>query len=433
MDDAPEEAVGEGSSLDDRRGDCDDAVPTAHGVELIHDGEGFAVIGEPSAVERFLDSVGLLSLAQDLPLVRLGAALDSGSKLADFAAKVVENAGRYVRLTKESAEQVKEFGLMPTKTKGISHAMLGAPGSISKWIQIEDGPASLLTNPAVLSGAAGVMAQLARQQEAKELKQLLISIDGKLDDVRRRQRDQVLAKMDRVSFVIGEAMAIREHDGDRETAWDKVKSEAGTIAEVQADALRAIEALADTATEKTGVGALAKAMQNIESEVGIWLAVLARCFQLQDEYAVLELDHVLDTTPSSLDGHRLGLDAALQERRGKILAKTGQLMNKLDIAGGIARENVLLHARTSRAVVDSINTVGGSIDDFYLPFAIEPDWEALTPIRWRDAIWDSQQLKNAAAEAGPKVAATVGAAATAIVLAVVSKGGDSKDSSGGHA
>ena len=94
MDDAPEEVAGEGNGLEERRGDSGDAVPTAHGVELIHDGEGLAVIGEQSAVERFLDSVGLLSLAQDLPLVRLGVALDSGSKIADSAARVVENAGR---------------------------------------------------------------------------------------------------------------------------------------------------------------------------------------------------------------------------------------------------------------------------------------------------------------------------------------------------
>lgn len=432
MDDAPEEVAGEGNGLEERSGDSGDAVPTAHGVELIHDGEGLAVIGEQSAVERFLDSVGLLSLAQDLPLVRLGVALDSGSKIADSAARVVENAGRYVRLTKESAEQVKEFGLMPTKTKGISHAMLGDPGSISKWIQIENGPTSFLTNPAVLSGAAGVMAQLARQQEAKELKQLLVSIDGKLDDVRRRQRDEVLAKMDRVSFVIDEAMAIRDHGGDRETAWDKVKAEVGTIAEVQGDALRALEALADKAVEKTGVGALAKATQEIEAEVGVWLAVLARSFQLQNEHAVLELDHVLDTAPSSLDGHRLGIDAALQDRRGKIVAKTGQLMDRLDVAGGIARENVLLHARASRAVINSINTVGGSIDDFHVPFAIEPDREALTPIRWRDAVRDSQQLRNAAAEAGPKVAVGVVGIGT-LVVGPVLKNGDSKGSSGGDA
>ena len=115
--------------------------------------------------------------------------LNTGSKLAEAASNIAENAGRYLRLTKESAEQVKKFGLMPTKTKGISHAMLGDPGSINKWLQIEDGPASLLKNPVILSGVAGVMAQLALQQEAQELKQLLGAIDRKLDDVRRRQRD----------------------------------------------------------------------------------------------------------------------------------------------------------------------------------------------------------------------------------------------------
>lgn len=428
MDDAPKKIAGVGNGLDERHCDSDELVASARGVELIHDGQGLAVVGEPSAVERFLDSVGLLPLAQGLPLVKLGAALDSGSKIADSVAHAIEHAGRYVRLTKESAEQVKEIGLMPTKTQGISHAMLGDPGSINKWIQIEDGPASFLTNPAVLSGTAGVMAQLARQQEVKELKQLLISIDGKLSDARRRQRDEVLAKMDRVSFVIDEAMTIREHGGDRETAWDKAKAEVGTIAEVQADALRAIEALADKAADKTGVGPLAKATQEIESEVGVWLAVLARCFQLQNEYAILELDHVFDTAPSSLDGHRLGLDAAHQERRGKIVAKTGQLMNKLDTAGGVARENVLLHARGSRAVINSINAVGMSIDDFHVPFAIEPDREALEPIRWRDAIRDSQQLKNAAAEAAPKVGMLV-----VLGAAVVLKGSGSKDSSDGQA
>jgi hypothetical protein len=368
-----------------------------------------------------------LPLAQELPLVRLGAVLDSGSKVADSVARIVEDAGRYVRLTKESAERVKAFGLMPTKTKGISHAMLGQPGSISKWLQIENGPTALLMNPAVLSGAAAIMAQFARQQEAKELKQLLVSIDGKLDDVRRRQRDEVLAKMDRVSFVIDEAMTIRDHGGDRETAWNKVQAEVGTIAEVQADALRAIEALADKATDRAGVGALAKATEEIESEVCVWLAVLARSFQLQNEHAILELDHVLDTAPSALDGHRLGLEAALRDRRGKIVEKADQLMSRLDAAGGVARENILLHACASRAVINSINAVAGSIDEFRAPFALESHREALIPIRWRDAIRDPQQLRNAAADAGPKVVmAVVGVGA--LVAGAALKNGDSKGS-----
>ena len=398
-------------------------------IELIRDDDGLAVIGHPSAVERFLDSAGLLSLSHELRLDRLGAVLDTGSKVAEAASNIAENAGRYVRLTKESAEKVKEFGLMPTKTKGISHAMLGDPGSISKWIQIEDGPASLLKNPAVLSGVAGVMAQFARQQEVQELKQILVAIDGKLDDVRRRQRDEVLAKMDRVSFVIDEAMAIREHRGDRETAWDKVKTETGTIAEVQADALRAMEALADKANDQSGVGVLAKATQDIEAEVGVWMAVLARCFQLQNEYAVLELDHVLDTAPAALDGHRLGLDVALQQRRSKIVLKTENLMARLDQAAGVARENVVLHARAAHKVINSINTVSELIDDFYTPFEIESHREALTSPRWRDAVRDPRQLRNAALEAGPKVVGALGIGG-ALVLRAVLKNGDSKGSSG---
>lgn len=404
----------------------------AEEVELFHDGEGLAVIGNQSAVEHFLDSLGLLSFSQELQLDRLRPALDTGSKVAEVAADIAENAGRYVKLTKESFEDVKELGLMPTKTRGVSHAMIGAPGSIGKWIQIEDGPASLLMNPVVLSGVAGIMAQLARQQEAKELKHLLGAIDEKLDDVRRQLRDAVLAKMDRVSFAIDEAIAIREHGGDRETIWEKVRSESGTIAEVQADALRAIEALADKAVETTGVKALAKAAPDIEADVGLWIAVLARCFQLQNELTVLELDHVLDTAPSSLDGHRLGINAALRERRSNIVLKTTQLMTRLDEAGGVAQVNVLLHARAARTVVDSINAVAGSIEDFYVPFAFEIHREALTNTRWRDAVRDPTQMRNAAADAAPKV---LGLGATALVgtgaLLAVIKSDALNGSSGG--
>lgn len=88
-------------------------------IELIHDSEGLAVIGNPSAVERFLNSVGLLPFSRELPLDRLGSALDTGSKIAEAASNIAENAGRYVRLTKESAEQVKELGLLQERlTRG---------------------------------------------------------------------------------------------------------------------------------------------------------------------------------------------------------------------------------------------------------------------------------------------------------------------------
>ncbi len=47
-------------------------------IELIHDGEGLVVVGKPGRVDRFLDSVGLLSLSQELRLDRTESALNFG-------------------------------------------------------------------------------------------------------------------------------------------------------------------------------------------------------------------------------------------------------------------------------------------------------------------------------------------------------------------
>ncbi|MBU4557029.1 MAG: hypothetical protein KJ747_09175 [Actinobacteria bacterium] len=255
-------------------------------IQLIADDDGMAVLGAPGAVERFLDSVGLLSVSTDL---QLGRVLEMGSEVAHAASDVATNSGRYVKLTRESAERVRELGLTKTKTPGISHAMIGDPGSIKKWIQIENGAGSLSTNPVLLSGIGGLMMQLAKQAEADELKALLLRMDEKLDDARRDERDKKLAKMDRATLAIKEAMTIREHGGNGETAWGKVEAESGTLFEVQALALRSLRALADKVEGKKKVGELAKATRGIEWQVSIWLEVLARCFQLQDEFAVPRL------------------------------------------------------------------------------------------------------------------------------------------------
>ncbi|MEJ1191886.1 hypothetical protein [Pseudarthrobacter sp. CCNWLW207] len=387
-------------------------------MQLISDGEGVAVIGDPTAVESFLASVGLLSLSKDLRFDGLGSVLGAGAGMARAASEVGANSGRYVKLTKESAQLVKEFGLMETKTPGVSHAMLGNPGSISKWLQIENGRGSLLTNPDLLSAAAGIMAQVATQHEANELKDLLAKLDEKLDDVRRAQRDSVLAKMDAVALAIEEAMTIHEYEGNRVVGWGKVQFTSATIAEVQASALRALEALANKADSKRKVGDIAKAVKGIEQEVGLWIAVLARCFQLQDEIAVLELDQVFYTSPADLDGHRLALSMAKQKRRELVVGKTKHLMGRMDEAAGVADSNVLLHVWAARTVVESINSSAVIVDNFHAPLGIESERDSLEATRWRDAARNREQLKNAAEEAGRKALKGVAIAAATVVATV---------------
>jgi hypothetical protein len=91
----------------------------------------------------------------------------------------------------------------------------GPKGQIRGFVEFAkvQGPRSLLTNPAFLAGAAGIMAQFAMQQTMDEITDYLATIDAKVDDVLRAQKDAVLARMIGVGFVIEEAMAIREKEG----------------------------------------------------------------------------------------------------------------------------------------------------------------------------------------------------------------------------
>lgn len=357
------------------------------------------MIGSPTAVECFLVSESLPS--KDLGLQRLWSVLGKSAGGLQVASDLAANSGRWVKLTEQSAEAVKQFGLMESKTPGVSHAMIGRPGSVQSWLQIEKVPGSLVANvanPAILAGAAGIMAQVAMQQTMDEITDYLATIDEKVDDVLRAQKDEVLANMIGVDLVIGEAMTIREQVGRvSEVTWSKVQTTPVTIAQTQAYALRQLDALAEKLERKSQIGDLAKVATEAEVKVQEWLAVLARCFQLQDATAVLELDRVLDASPDELDRHRLGLRAARKNRLELISRSTLRLMARMHAAAGFANTKVLLHPLTSRAVVDSSNHVATGVVDFHLRLGIERDRQSLEARRWVEA---AAELRDKVLETG---------------------------------
>ena len=301
-------------------------------IQLISDGDGLAVIGNPAAVERFLVTEGLTS--KDFGLPHLGDAFKAGAAVAQAGADIAANSGRWVKLTKESAEAVKKHGLMPSETRGVKWAMVGKPGKIKGWLQFVKPSRSMVTNPAMLAGVAGVMAQMAMQQQMDEITDYLATIDEKLDNVLRAQRNQVLARMDGVDLAIREAMSVRETVGRvSEVTWSKVQNSSATILETQGYALRQLADLAEKIEQTTKLDDLAETVNEAKAEVQKWLAVLARCIQLHDAIAVLELDRVLDASPDELDRHRLGLKAARRDRLELISQSTERLLVRM-IAGG---------------------------------------------------------------------------------------------------
>jgi hypothetical protein len=354
-------------------------------IQLISDGDGLAVIGDPAAVERFLVSEGLSS--KDLGLPRLGAVLSTGAAVAQAGSAIAANSGRWVKLTKESAQLVNKYGLRKSATTGLSTGVVkGHSSQIKAFVQFEIGPGSLLTNPALLACAGGIMAQVAMQQAMDEIIDYLATIDEKLDDVLRAQEDAVWADMIGVGLDIDEAMTIREHAGRvNAVTWSKVQATSATIARTEAYALRQLDALAEKMERKTKVGDLANMAKEAESKVQGWLVVLARCIQLQDAIAVLELDRVLDAAPDDLDGHRLGLKDSRQKRLDAISRSTGGLMARMDAAAGTANSKVLLHPTTSPAVVQSREHVAIAVADFHGRLGIESGRQSLEARRWVDA------------------------------------------------
>jgi hypothetical protein len=144
-----------------------------------------------------------------------------------------------VKMTKESAQLVSKYGLRKSSETGLSTGVLrGDSGQIKGFVQFAKGPGSHLANPAILAGAAGIMAQVAMQQTMDEIIDYLATIDEKLDDVLRAQEDAVVADMIGVGFDIDEALIIREHAGRvNEITWSKVQGTSATIARTQAYAL----------------------------------------------------------------------------------------------------------------------------------------------------------------------------------------------------
>lgn len=357
-------------------------------IELISDGDGIAVIGDVSAVDRFLSSAGVTS--RDLGLQqRLGAAFGTGAGVAQVGSQAAANSGRWVQLTEQSAKAMHAGHLMKGSSSGINRAVLTTDkGKITGLLEIvQPGTVgSILTNPAMLAGAAGIMAQMAMQQTMEEITDYLATIDEKVDDILRGQKDAALAQMLGVGLVIEEAMTIRDEVGRvSEVTWSKVQATSQTIAQTQAYALLQLDALAEKLEKKTKIGDLAKASKEAEARVDEWLAVLARCFQLYDAVAVLELDRVLDANPDELDRHRIALQTARRNRREQISRTTERLVARIDAAAGIANTQVLLHPLQSGAVIQSSNHVATDVVAFNERLGIESSRQTLEAKQWTAA------------------------------------------------
>lgn len=393
---------------------CGSASNVDNEIELISEGNGLAVIGEPKAVETFLRAEGLWDVSKMFNLRRLRSLLGIGSDIAQASSEIAANSARWLKLTPESARLVSEHGLTETKTPGVSWVMVGTRGRVKNWLQTEQGVGSLLANPATLSGVAGLMAQVAGQQTMAEITNYLDRIDAKVDDVLGKVDDTVLKDMRGARLQIRRAQTMRDQEGRvTSDSWSEVQNASGKLADVQGYALLQLEAIANKLESKKRVGGLAAASEEAKPEVQKWLAVLADCFRLQESFDVLALDKAMDESPAALNARRRGLEADRKDRLELISRHTMNLLTRMDAAVGTANKKMLWTRTKSLAVIDSGNDLALGVQEFHDLLGIEAEsrsWEARQLGRAADL--GSQAIQKSK-DGAPAAAGIIALAATA--------------------
>lgn len=292
-----------------------------------------------------------------------------------------------MKLTEESAQKLKKFKLMKGSSPGTARTVLTQNGKSKGFLELVKTPGSIAGNPAVLAGVGGIMAQLAMQQAMDEITDYLETIDKKLDNVLRMQLNQVLAEMDAVDLAIQEAITVREHVGRvSEVAWSKVQATSQSILKTQALAVRQLRDLATELEDKQKVGELIDATKETEADVRKWLAVLARCVQLHDAVAVLELDRVLDSAPDELDRYRMGLKAAREDRLALLASATADVLERMNAVVEIANAKVLRHPSASPALALTGNRVATGVIEFHETVGIEAGVQPAEGKKWALAV-----------------------------------------------
>lgn len=209
-------------------------------LEVVTDGNGIAVFGSPRAVESFLSDTNLEG--HKLDVARLGKIVGAGAGAADIASKSLKESAEALAKNRAmagpAADVMRAIAVGEKgKTKHIVQILRSSVGSTSGGLA---GGVSMLTNPAVLGGIGAIMSQGAMQKQMDEITDYLASIDEKVGDVLRAQKDNILAKVDSVAMIYADAFNIRDKlEMLPETTWNTIQNGAQDIAHAQAYATSA--------------------------------------------------------------------------------------------------------------------------------------------------------------------------------------------------
>lgn len=339
-------------------------------VEVVLRDDELMVFGDELAVQEFIDSLALpesRTAGIDGDLARIfDRQLKNSGTLIQGMAEISENSGRFVMLTKETLEGIKEFGLVDTDVPGIKHVMLGARGDIKKWAQMEVGIGSKLLNPAVLSGIGGMMTQLALQQSMAEITTYLKTIDHKLDEVIRKIDEAKKSELSGLMKTLREARIRYEIEGAVDSHFmNQITKFYTMVSAVEDYAWRQINAIRGDLGEIRGLKPMMVATEEAQREISQWLVFLANAYLAEcrlDDFKLKE------KREESLEAYNQELDTlrVLQADRDRERAtRVHELYETAHEVAKFADKKLL----TNRAAAEALNQRANEMAELAYSFA----------------------------------------------------------------
>lgn len=273
-------------------------------------------------------------------------------------------SGRYLKLTQESYEFLRQHGVRNPISGTIRRGDIGQlrnSGQFVKNLAFEAGSRA----PAMISNAAGIVAQAAIEKSLADIKGYLREHGEKLDTLLNQPRNDSL---DRLRGLEDELLVqnayFETHNRITQTGWENVAGTGRELKRIINQSLRELEEVANGLKVAKGDG---KRLQTIaasfKKETTDWLAILAHALQLLDMYDRLSVVRVVDHEP----GDAVSFTAHLIDARDERIAA---ICNQLREVQAVVRRSVLFSDSSwvrnpgrNNEIVRVANEANAQIDD----------------------------------------------------------------------
>lgn len=244
-----------------------------------------------------------------------------------------------------------------------------------------------------MATAASTIPTLATMQmQLDQITDYLSSIRENIDDILRAQKDLVVSNMVGAGIILDDALTEQRHAGHvSATTWAKIQGLPVSIASTQAYALRQLDAISGRMQAKGvhgDVGDMLRAATAAEPAVREWLAVTAKCVQMQDAFAMLELGYALKADPGEVESTRLAIADNRSKRLRLITDALCPWPPLLQDIAAKANRQVMLHPKKAPMIADTCGRIGQDLALFASRIGLPLDEQRIMTRRWNDILTD---------------------------------------------